>query len=106
VQQLSLLRGSKGLVVSFSERVAIPTDVLIRELDGESVALNLDSERYFGLDEVGTRMVMCLSEADSIQTAYEMLLAEYDVDPDTLRQDLQTLIEDLLAHGLVEIKPQ
>ncbi len=94
------------MVVSFSERVAIPTDVLIRELDGESVALNLDSERYFGLDEVGTRMVMCLSEADSIQTAYEMLLAEYDVDPDTLRQDLQTLIEDLLAHGLVEIKPQ
>jgi len=104
VQQLSLLRGSKGLVVSFSERVSIPADVLIRELDGESVVLNLDSERYFGLDEVGTRMVTCLSEANSIQAAYEMLLTEYDVDPDTLRQDLQTLIEDLLAHGLVEIK--
>ncbi len=90
-------------MISFSARVAIPTGVLIRELDGESVLLNLESERYFGLDEVGTRMVLCLSEAVSIQAAYETLLAEYDVDPGTLQQDLQTLIQDLLAHGLVEV---
>ncbi len=103
MQRSSLLQGGKSLVISFSARVAIPTGVLIRELDGESVLLNLESERYFGLDEVGTRMVVCLSEAISIQAAYETLLAEYDVDPETLQQDLQTLIQDLLAHGLVEV---
>ncbi|MDW8199674.1 MAG: PqqD family protein [Cyanobacteriota bacterium SKYGB_h_bin112] len=91
------------MVISFAGRVKIPSDVLIRELDGESVLLNLDSETYFGLDDVGTRMILCLSNAASIQAAYDQLLEEYDVDPETLRDDLQTLIEELQAHGLVEV---
>lgn len=97
--------GGEGLVVAFSGRVKIPNNVLIRELDGESVLLNLDSETYFGLDDVGTRMILCLSDATSIQAAYDQLLEEYDVDPQTLHDDLQTLIEELQAHGLVEVIP-
>lgn len=75
----------------------------MRELDGESVLLNLQSERYFGLDEVGTRMWVALSRSESIQTAYEDLLSEYDVDAKLLHQDLESLIDKLVEHGLVEV---
>ena len=81
----------------------VPEDVLIRELSRESVILNLDSEQYFGLDEVGTQMLHHLSQSDSIQAAYERLLAEYDVEPAVLRQDLEMLIEHLLVHHLVKL---
>ena len=37
-------------------RASIPPDVLLQELQGESVLLNLSSGRYFGLNGVGTRM--------------------------------------------------
>jgi hypothetical protein len=75
----------------------------MRELGGEAVLLNLDSETYFGLDDVGTRVWHTLTGAPSIQAAYESLLAEYDVAPQVLRQDLEALLDQLLQHGLLEL---
>jgi len=89
--------------ISFAARVSVPSDILISEVGGESVLLNLKNERYFGLDDVGTRMWKALMAVDSIQAAYEMLLAEYDVEADRLRQDLDELIGKLMEQGLVEI---
>ena len=89
--------------VSFAARVLVPSDVLISEVGGESVLLNLKNERYFGLDDVGTQMWKTLVASDSIQAAYETLLAEYDVEANRLRQDLDDLIQKLLEQGLVEV---
>jgi hypothetical protein len=89
--------------ISFSDRVQVPEGVLISNLQDESVILNLDSERYFGLDNVGTRILTVLTNSDSIEAAYESLLAEYDVDRTVLRQDLLALIESLLQQGLVQV---
>lgn len=63
--------------------------------------LNLDSERYYGLDHVGTRFVSVLNTSESIEAAYELLRDEYDVDPQSLRQDLLELIENLLEQGIL-----
>jgi hypothetical protein len=82
----------------------VPPDVLIQEVQGESVLLNLNSGRYFGLDDIGTRMWQLITTSPSLQGAYETLLAEYDVGADRLQQDLQNLIGKLAEHGLVEIK--
>jgi len=65
--------------------------------------LNLKSESYFGLDQVGTRMWTLLTTSDSIQSAFEALLDEYDVSADKLRKDIQEFIEKLIANGLVEV---
>ena len=89
--------------ISFSDRVKIPDDVLISNLQEESVILNLDSERYFGLDDVGTRFLSVLTTSDSIEAAYQKLREEYDVDAQVLRQDLLTLVENLERQGLVQI---
>ena len=89
--------------ISFSDRVRVPDDVLISNLQEESVILNLNSERYFGLDNIGTRMLSALSASHSIEAAYELLRAEYDVDAQELRQDLTALIENLLQQGLITI---
>jgi len=89
--------------ISFTDRVKVPDDVLISGLQSESVILNLDSERYFGLDEVGTRMMSVLTSADSIQAAYETLLEEYDVEGEVLRQDLTAIIEQMVEQGLIEV---
>ena len=91
------------MAISFSDRVTVPDEVLISNLQDESVILNLNSERYFGLDDVGTRMFSVLAESNTIEAAYERLFAEYDVDPQLLRNDLTSLIENLLQQGLVTI---
>jgi Coenzyme PQQ synthesis protein D (PqqD) len=93
---------ANGLAISFTARVKVPAHVLVQEIAGESVLLNLENERYFGLDETGTRMWAALVTEGSIQSAYERLLGEYDVDADKLRSDIQDLVEKLVENGLVE----
>ena len=91
--------------VSFTDRIRVPSDVLISQLQEESVLLNLDNERYYGLDDVGTRMLSVLTSSDSVQSAWLQLIDEYDVDREVLRQDLVSLIERLQEQGLVEVSP-
>jgi len=87
--------------INFNSRVEVPGDVLVSELDGESVILNLKTESYFGLDEVGARMWSVFTSAGSIEAAYETLKDQWDVEPDLLRKDLTRLLEQLAAEGLV-----
>ena len=91
------------MTFSFTDRVKVPDSVLKSGLQEESVFLNLDSERYYGLDDVGTRMYSVLTSSDSIESAFEKLAAEYDVDHEVLRQDLISLVDKLLEQGLVEV---
>jgi len=63
-------------------QVQIPTEVLFQELEGESVLLNLQSERYYGLDDIGTRLWQLLAENGDVAAACEQLLKEY---PGTMR---------------------
>jgi hypothetical protein len=81
--------------------VTVPDDVLISHLQDEAVILNLDSERYYGLDDVGTRFLSVVTTSESIESAYDRLRGEYDVDPDILRNDLLALIENLIDRGLL-----
>ena len=89
------------MTISFSDRVTIPDEVLISRLQEESVILNLDSERYYGLDDVGTHFLSVLTTSDSIETAYDRLRHDYDVEPDVLRHDLLALVENLVDQGLL-----
>lgn len=84
-------------------RISIPDGVMVRELEGESVLLNLNSESYFGLDDVGTRMWAALTDSDSIEKAYDALLAEYEVEPEQLRTDLCSFIDKLSEAGLIDV---
>jgi hypothetical protein len=91
------------MTITFDARVSVAPDVLVSELAGESVLLNLNSECYFGLDQVGTRMWAALTTSESIQGAYDELLAEYDVSEGQLKQDLTELLCKLLDRGLLEV---
>lgn len=90
--------------ISFDQRVSVTSDTLINQVGEEAVLLNLNSEKYFGLDDIGTSMWQALTTSDTIQQAYESLLGEYDVEAGTLRQDLIELLEKLTSNGLIEIK--
>jgi hypothetical protein len=94
-----------GMSIPFSLSISVPADVLVNEVDGESVLLDLRSECYFGLDDVGTQVWKRLTGSGTIQAACESLLAEYEVDSELLRRDLMALVENLKEHGLVEVRP-
>lgn len=85
--------------------IVIPSpEVLVQELDGEAVLLNLESERYFGLDDVGTRVWQHLLEHRQLKRICEEMQKEYDVDESALRADVLHLIEELIEAGIVIVE--
>ena len=89
------------MITLFAGRIAVAPDVMFRTVGDESVLLHLKSETYLGLDSVGTRMWTLLTESGSFQTAYETLLAEYEVDGQQLRRDLEDSVGKLVEHDLI-----
>jgi hypothetical protein len=86
---------------TLSDEVTISPEVLIQELDGEAVLLDLASESYFGLDDVGTRIWQLLQEHGSLQRVYDAMLTEFDVEPVRLEEDLLRHVGELADAGLV-----
>lgn len=84
-----------------SRQVTKAPDVLLQELNGEAVLLNMRNGQYYGLDESSYLMYKTLVSSSSIDAAYKILLQEFDVQPDQLSTDLAQFLSHLLENGLV-----
>ena len=83
----------------------IPAHVSFSVVGGDAFLLNTRTNKYFALEDVGTRLWELLKEGRSLGEAYRLILGEYEVEPAQLEQDLLELSGQLLENGLVEIDP-
>jgi hypothetical protein len=83
--------------------ISISKDVLTQELQDETVLLDLDSENYFGLDSVGTRIWQLLNEGQDEVAIVNTLLDEYEVEREVLEKDISGLLNRLNEAGLIKI---
>ena len=92
-------------MLNLDQRITLSTEVLSQEVSGETVLLDLGSENYFGLDEVGTRIWQLLKEQEHLRIVYNTLLSEYEVDEARLAQDLENLLTEISDLGLISLEP-
>lgn len=78
----------------------LPEHVLARDVEGQTVLVNLDNEAWFGLDVVGADVVERVTSV-AFPDALEALRAEYEVDAEQLRTDVDRLLRQLLDAGLL-----
>jgi len=89
------------MTVALEDRVIASPRVLFKDVGGDAVLLELDSETYFGLNAVGARFWQLLTTAPNVGGALEALTEEYDVPRDELRRDMESLIDEWARAGLV-----
>jgi hypothetical protein len=87
--------------VALTDRVAVHPSVICRELSGETVLLNLESGVYYGLDGVGTRVWQLLQQGRTIAEVCDVMVEEYDVEQDVVREDVARLVGELGERGIV-----
>ena len=90
-------------MISLQQKVTISSEVLAQEVDEETVLLDMKSESYFGLDEVGTRIWQLLKDTGNLQTVYDTMCEEYDVDEKQLKKDLLDHVTQLVEAGLISL---
>lgn len=86
-----------------SRTATISDKAITQEVGGETVILDLGSEQYFSLDQVGTQVWQLLKSGLSEAEVVETLLAEYEVDEATLSRDVSQLMTSLADAGLISL---
>ncbi len=81
--------------------VTIPENVAWQQFADEVVLVDLNAGQYHNLNDVGAQMWRSLDESDDVEAAYERLQALYEVDSETLRNDLVGFIQELVDKGLL-----
>jgi hypothetical protein len=74
------------------------------DLAGEAAILDLKAGMYYGLNAVGARIWDLIQEPKSVNQIRATLLEEYEVESDRCERDLQALLQELAASGLIEVK--
>ncbi|HIE85858.1 MAG TPA: PqqD family protein [Pseudomonadales bacterium] len=87
--------------MNLNQTFTISGEVICQVLDDESVLLDLASENYLGLDEVGTRIWQLIDDGETMRSVVATMLDEYDTNEDTLVGDLDKFLNDLQAQGLI-----
>ena len=90
--------------MDLNKKITLSDDVISQEVSGETVLLDLASENYFGLDEVGTRIWQLIKENGDLELVVKTLLEEYDVTEETLTADLDALLGEISKLGLIKIE--
>ncbi len=91
--------------MKLTQQVKFADSVFAQEVDGEMVLLDMNSENYFGFDEVGSSIWQAIeAEEGMLERVLEVLLEEYDVEESVLKHDLLVFVDKLAESGLVEVR--
>jgi hypothetical protein len=87
-----------------TRRIArVTSGTLCREVQGETVLLQLESGEYFGLDEVATRIWQLIVEKGDLAEVEAAMQAEYEADAAVLAADLNRVLGELAGKRLIAI---
>ena len=75
------------------------------EVDGELVALHIENGACYGFNLTATRIWALIETPKRLSELERELTAEYDVDPETCREQLREMLEELQSDGLLDLRP-
>jgi hypothetical protein len=84
--------------------VVATRDQVSSDLAGETVVLSMQSAKYYGMDEVGSRIWELVREPIRVSDLVEAIVSEYDVQPDQCESDVRAFLGRLAAGGLLEVR--
>ena len=79
-------------------------DQVSSDLGGEVAILDLKAGVYYGLDAVGARIWSLIQEPRTVNEIRDILLEEYEVEPERCERDLLVLLQRLADEGIIEVE--
>jgi hypothetical protein len=83
--------------------IRVPEHVIFRSFSSETVALNLETGTFHGLNSTAGRMVELIARAGRARDAVGQLAEEYGVPDEQIAADMQILLQVLVDRSLIEI---
>ena len=88
------------LGMTTARHIELSPKAICQEVNGDMVILDMESEQYFSLNEVGSKLWRLLESDSNLSLAIIALLDQYEVEGEQLRQDVERLVAELISAGL------
>ena len=76
-------------------------EALVATLSDGAVLLNLQTKRYFSLNETGTRIWEMVQQTADEEAIVATLLSEYDVEEPMARSGVRRILDELIEAQLI-----
>lgn len=91
--------------MDLSSRVSRSGQFVVSELEGKSVLLDIETNKYFSFDSVAIDIFNKITESPkTVERVASEILDEYDVSKQELMSDLFELFNQFLEAGLIEVE--
>lgn len=84
------------------DRLQLCSDVVINDIEGGLLVVNLDTGKTWKLNRVGAAVCHGIERDGDLDAVASAVAAQYGVEVTKVRRDMDALIADLRKEGLVE----
>jgi hypothetical protein len=90
-------------IIGLQTRIARKPDLLATAVDDDIVILNIATQNYVGLDDIGSAIWGLLDEPRRADDICRAMAECYDGPPEEIRADVLTFLGELVAEGLIVV---
>jgi len=70
-------------------------EIVASDIDGETVMMSLENGKYYGLDDIGSRIWELIEQPIKVSGLIDALLERFDVDRETCERDVLKFLNGL-----------
>jgi len=89
--------------ITIDTKVQQNLSMIASKIDNETVMMDIDSGKYFGVDTVGTDIWDKIETPTTLTKVCDLLQKEYNVENDKCRESVLKLMNKMYSQGLVTI---
>ena len=85
-------------------RIRFKKDVIFSDLQDEMIIMDMNSGRYFGLNETGAKIWSLLDKHDDLKKVVKNLCDEYEISKEKCEKEIIQFIKGLQQKELIHVE--
>ena len=79
-------------------------EIVASDIDGETVMMSVENGKYYGLDDIGSRIWELIERPVKVSDLVNTLLERFDVDRETCEKDVLEFLNGLNEDKIAVVK--
>ena len=79
-------------------------EIVASDIDGETVMMSIENGKYYGLDDIGSRIWQLIEKPVKVADLIDTLLERFDVARETCERDVLKFLNELNEDKILAVK--
>ncbi len=79
-------------------------EIVASDIDGETVMMSVENGKYYGLDDIGSRIWELIEQPIKVSDLIDTLLKRFDVDREACKRDVLIFINELNEDRILQVR--